>query len=338
MERHVYLDQFKAFAIFLVVLGHNDYSSFFVPFFNSFSLAIFFVVSGMVSSPSSDGFFVFVKKKAFRLLVPYFFWAISLYLFWYVIGRKFGDNEYSLLKNFIGIFYAQGGADYMNWGIPMWFLPALFVVSVLNFLILRFSLWLRCLMVVAFIAAGYWFFKHWGFHLPWSFDVALVMSGFYFFGILLRDYKLLDAWGGSPFFIFFLSLCLHLVLYKMNLNVHIYYGEYGNVVLMYLNGLLGVMWGLLLFKRLPDVSIVSYIGRNTLPILAFHLLAMAVIKAVAVYVIGIQLNFGFIYCVLYSFLQIIMLTPLIMIINRYLPFMVGSGLRKRSLNNPAMEK
>jgi len=127
-----YIDAIKSIAIFLIVLGHNNYDSKAIIFFNSFSLPVFFIISGFLQGSLHSNFMDFAKKRAERLLIPYLFFSSFLYMFWIFVGRNVGNSathHYSVAKNFVGIFYAQGGAEYMDWGIPLWFLPALFNVS-----------------------------------------------------------------------------------------------------------------------------------------------------------------------------------------------------------------
>ena len=72
------------------------------------------------------------------IIIPYFIWSSFLYLFWVFLGRHYGESalrQYDPIKNLIGIVYAQGDVHFMNWGIPMWFLPCIFLTFVFYSLI-----------------------------------------------------------------------------------------------------------------------------------------------------------------------------------------------------------
>ena len=126
-QRLVWVDQARGLAIFLVVYGHNypDIE----PYIYSFHVPLFFLISGMFHPKNVT--FGTAMKRAKLILTPYFIWASILFLFWLLIGRFYGQSalkDLSPLKNLIGVFYAQGGQEYMDWGIPVWFLPCIFVV------------------------------------------------------------------------------------------------------------------------------------------------------------------------------------------------------------------
>lgn len=269
-----------------------------------------------------------------RLLVPYFLISILLFFFWLFIGRHYGysaDTAYDPVKNFIGIFYAQGGAEYMNWGIPMWFLPALFMVMFFDFLVSRLPFKFRFIPAVILPITGVLLFKILKFHLPWSIDVALAVYGFYFFGAFLRKVDFIGYLSGlkKTLTIFVIFFVLHFFCSRYNGRVLYYYGEYGNFPLMYLNGILGFVWAFALFKVLPTSSLLVWVGRNTLPLLTFHLSAMTVIKAIALWGFEFELQYNLWFSLLYGILQIIILVPVILLLNRYLPFLVGKPQKKR---------
>ena len=104
-ERINWIDQLKGFSIILVVYGHN------LPFvdiyIDSFRIPLFFFSAGFFH-PSLATLNI-IKKRAKQILIPYFLWSFLLFIFWFFIGRKYGDStslDLSASKNFLGIFYA----------------------------------------------------------------------------------------------------------------------------------------------------------------------------------------------------------------------------------------
>ena len=95
-----------------------------------------------------------------------------------------------------------------------------------------------------------------------------------------------------------------------------------------------LLWiGELPYGFLPVLPPLLWLGRNTLPILAFHLSALALIKAVALLGFDSSLPSGISYYWLYTTLQIIILIPLVLFLNRFAPWMVGLsgyGLENKS--------
>ncbi|GAO29189.1 acyltransferase family protein [Geofilum rubicundum] len=174
MKRIEFIDQLKALSIFLIVYGHNDYTSDFSEYLSSFRLPLFFILSGFVRKDKSTlDFGAFIQKLGRRLLLPYFLLSLLLYVIWLFVGRHYGEGgTYSPVTNFIGIFYSQGGPQYMDWGIPMWFLTALFCVLLVDFFVARLQrIWQPFVSLLVGLS-GYFYFRMVGIHLPWSLDVA----------------------------------------------------------------------------------------------------------------------------------------------------------------------
>src|SRR5690606_7402737 len=93
--------------VFFFVYGHNFPLT--EKFIYTFHLPLFFIVSGFFFPSKPD--FSTLRKRFNSIMIPYFFWAGFLFVFWFLLGRKFGvsaQNPASVWKNFIGIFYAQG--------------------------------------------------------------------------------------------------------------------------------------------------------------------------------------------------------------------------------------
>jgi len=143
----------KGFGIILVVYGHNFPSI--EDYIYSFHMPLFFLLAGIFHPKKSN--FQVIKKRVQQILIPYFLWSFLLFIFWFFIGRKFGESsllDLSPLKNFIGIFFSQGDTTYMNWGIPMWFLPSLFLTFLIFYWIqkiknsiLKIILCLTCIII-----------------------------------------------------------------------------------------------------------------------------------------------------------------------------------------------
>ena len=75
-----------------------------------------------------------------------------------------------------------------------------------------------------------------------------------------------------------------------------------------------------------SIGFLLYIGKNTLIILALHLIASSLLKAILIYVIGLdytQYEGTTLYSLIFSSICIIILAPAIYILNRHLPFAIG---------------
>ncbi len=128
--RSNFIDIVKGIGIFLVVLGHQN--TILTQEIYSFHMPLFFFLSGIFHK-NYNSYTEFINRKFKTLIIPYFTFAISLFLFWFFISRNFGKSsmiEISILKNFMGIFLGAGieKISTINWGATLWFLPCLFLV------------------------------------------------------------------------------------------------------------------------------------------------------------------------------------------------------------------
>jgi acyltransferase len=323
-KRLDWIDQARGLSIFLVVYGHNFPIN--EPYIYSFHVPLFFLISGMFHPKSINK--ALVKKRAKVILIPYFFWSISLYLFWLFIGRKFGkssDLDLSPLDNFIGVFYAQGGQDYMDWGIPMWFLPCIFLVFVFYGLIKKISnKTIRYIVSIGLFIIGFSWIKITNIHLPWSIDVAFVALLFYSIGNLLK--KWVTNVSNKNALLFMIGLfVIHVISFYYNpLKIDMYRSTYGNEILFLISGITGSLAYILFFKLVPVFKFFTYLGKHTIILLATHIRMLTLIKLVLYLILGITVfefnewqKFGL------SILQIVLIIPFIWVVNKYAPILDG---------------
>ena len=323
-QRLDWIDQSRGLAILLVVYGHN-YPGI-EPYIYSFHVPLFFFIAGMFHPSTVDKDALI--KRAKSVLVPYFCWALLLYLFWFFVGRKFGDSSTIALSptdNFIGIFYAQGGQPFMDWGIPMWFLPCIFLVYIIYGLLCKIKNKTLFLMLFFALGSGGFIWKHLtNIHIPWSIDVACVAMLFYGIGNHLKKTLLnlntIKSWLGVVF-----GIAIGFIAFYFNdSKIDMYRSIYGNPFLFLISGFSGTIGFMLLFKVLPVFKVLSYLGKNTIIILATHLRALTVIKAILLVVLGTAaMSFSETEKVLLTFAQIGVLLPVIWFINKYVPVLNG---------------
>ncbi|MGB5942563.1 MAG: acyltransferase family protein [Leeuwenhoekiella sp.] len=324
-QRLVWVDQARGLAIFLVVYGHNypDIE----PYIYSFHVPLFFLISGMFHPKNVT--FGTARKRVKLILTPYFIWASILFLFWLLIGRFYGQSalkDLSPLKNLFGIFYAQGGQEFMDWGIPMWFLPCIFVVFLLFSAIneIRSPLLLG-IALIATVFLGFTWNRVVGVSLPWSLNLAPVAVGFYALGNLIKPF-LMKLSKLHTVFIALAFLTVHLFAFSQNRAVKIdfYRAVFGNEFWFFLSGLMGALFYVMFFKLVPVFSLLSYIGKHTIVILATHLKMLTVIK-MAILLLSGSAIFAFteIERLGIAVLQIILAMPIIWAINKYTPILNG---------------
>ena len=111
-----------------------------------------------------------------------------------------------------------------------------------------------------------------------------------------------------------------------------YRSIYGSPLLFLISGSSGALAYILLFKKLGTLGFdklfkpLVYLGQNTVVILATHLRALTVIKALLLAVLGLSVfEFTELQKFILAWVQIALLIPVIYLINRYAPILNGKN-------------
>jgi fucose 4-O-acetylase-like acetyltransferase len=291
--RNTTIDIARGIGIILVVLGHNwtvlqDKGELFRVIY-SFHLPLFFFLSGVFLKDSAPlGPFALSRTDA--LLKPYFVVLVLLGIAHMLAPRVFPVTATTPLAYFSGVLYATNAT--IAW-TPLWFLPGLFVASVLSMAILRATKALKSrtawlvLITFALLAAGIrWMDSFWQIDttrlhfmgleklpgLPWSLDLAFISTACMLAGFLL----------GKPVMAMRFSAAGLVVATVAFASLHAYFDEtidlnlraYGDPLICTLQAALGiyiVLCASSLLQRYgaPRRSL-SYIGSASLFILLFH--------------------------------------------------------------------
>jgi fucose 4-O-acetylase-like acetyltransferase len=326
-ERINWVDQVKGITIFLVVYGHNF--PFNEKYLYSFHMPLFIMIAGFFHPKVARQ--INVKKRVTTILVPYFIWSLLLFLFWLFVSSKFGESvqlNLSPIQNFIGIFYSQGDRAYMDWGIPMWFLPAIFMTFLIFYWLQKIkNHYLFYFALLLTIVVGFIYPKYSSVNLPWSINIAMVALIFYVFGFYSFD-KINTLSKRASILLAVVMGLINFGLYQYNIKIDMYRAIYGNEFYFISSGLSGSLFLLFFFKAFPVFPFLAFIGKFSLTILALQLVAMSFIKFVLLYLLGqSDFNFSEWERFLFAILQIGLMIPGFFIINNYLPILNG-GYKK----------
>lgn len=200
-RRELWIDRCKGALILLVVMGHvigtGRYfgASDGVPWMNftyrciyAFHMPAFFLLAGVtwrtVASGTARDFAAFVGKKTQRLLVPYLVFGLASI----VLYLLFASASYDALRTTDGYYVGKGGmslgfclktlACASGWpngqgfayNSVLWFLPALFTLEVVYWIVNRFLPRRIPQLVIGFSALLLgWVVSHYDFfYLPWG--------------------------------------------------------------------------------------------------------------------------------------------------------------------------
>lgn len=344
-ERVAWIDNLKAIGIFLVVFAHheNEIPQALLKYVYSFHVPLFFCASGLVFMwQKYSGFTELLINKTRTLIVPYFSFSFITFGFWLAIASFRGGEPFIALQDILwgvaGILVSSNGLIWMAHNGPLWFLTCLFIVQVLFYLLYGLSLRLinfkSILTLVCFVTLlsifGVLDRLYIPFRLPWGFDTALTGISFFFVGFLTRAWlqsSVSNKLTLKKIILFTALFAISLKFSHDNDFVNLTFNRMGNYFEFYVASFSGIGICILISKIIPENKIFSFVGRNSLAILALHLPAYLVIRGgekVMVRVVGLTMpGMSFWSAMFYSIIQLLMTVPIIYVINRYLPFIVG---------------
>lgn len=297
-QRILWMDIAKAFGILIVLIVHGGIGLGPVTFLGGmFYMPVFFVLAGMTfKRREGESFGAFMKKKARRLLVPYFGYNLFLFLFFFVKdGLLVGKVSLDSFFPFLGILYSRNclfGMDaayniyFMQiLNAPTWFLTGLFVSLMIFWVLMEAAKGeLRKLYImnggVLLLAVLLHYFCP--VLLPWSIDCAMYAVSFLTLGKALQEYGWVEKLSKKPAWLLLLAAAF-VGLSFVNGSVNMSVGEYGRSMVLYLlvgglGSLLCMELSLFVEKYMRVLAgVFAWLGRHTVPVLCMHLFAYSVI-------------------------------------------------------------
>ncbi len=340
--RITWIDSAKGLGIALIVLGHitsvSDPSALYV-YIYAFHVPLFFFISGLTLKAGRHGFAQMLTAKARTLLVPYFVYALLGYAFYlagYLAALKLGlqleQFRYGLWPPFLGVLYGSLGDGHLV-NAPVWFIVSLFCAFVMGWSI---NTWVRLVLIrwalVASIAAiGYWVSRE--VKLPWSLAPAMVGLVFLQGGIeyaqnMRRHPSSVSLWIG------FGLLAAGSFLAMSNGFVTLAEVVLGHPVRYLAHGFIGLFMVIYLCRALGERGRwLAWLGQYSMAIMVIHMLIIKSMKVVLAFVLHtsiaeIESNWVLSAGVLLA--TCVALVPSVYIMERFLPFTLGSASAHRS--------
>lgn len=243
-------------------------------------VSMFFVLSGLTFNIHSNIKSSIIKKLK-RLLIPYFFYGITITFFTDILAHRGLKYEH-----YIGILYSRNqifvNDEHSEYGLsvgclPIWFLTALFVSYLLVYLWLKHENLHKLLCYMYILLAIV--MSYLPILLPWSIDVAPIGAVLIILGI---NYKKAFLNKQDPWIYFILFLSYPLIVYingHTNMSIR-YYGDI-EIVNIILFCYLAMMESLIicmffkwtnLYKPFNLIqNIFAYIGKHSLRLMCIHL-------------------------------------------------------------------
>lgn len=339
----------RGFAIFLIVLGHAiGYSknlSILSKYLSSFYVPLFFFISGYIINENSDEKLIpYIKRKAKKILIPYFVFAtitlIPYYLFASNIQSNLASNKNisnGIITSLLNILYGSGHGEGLSQNTPIWFLPCFFLVVVIGKLTIdifkKYQNKHKNLFIsILFLTIGGIFYKYLNYPYPFGFETALVMLYFYFLGSYIKKIHE-PLTNKKKFVIGIIAVIIGFIIQTYNGRISARYNDYENSYLIFVSSATFTCIGYCyLFSLIKKCNILSYLGKHTIPVLVTHKMPLVFFQTyfgvITYYLKNGNSILQFSCAIFISVLSIILSIIVYKIINKYFPILYGNDSTK----------
>jgi len=305
------LDIAKGIGIILVIIGHMV-SSYPFMWIYSFHMPLFFIISGICFKEEKyPSFLQFIKKRIQTIAIP----AVALYFIILTLQTIVGVSGLNLQEQWEGVHPGS-----------LWFLVTLFLIELLYFPLCRIPIRWRIPLLLASACLGVFFSRN---QITFFFDLTNVFfcTALYGFGNLISRFLpfiLKSIKRQKKVIVVFLSICmlsipvLLIVLYGESFNLS-FNRIPKHTILFTFTAITSTVSVIILSTILPFKKILTYLGQNTLVLLAFHGIP---IDAACLYIspyISNHIAFKLIQLITTFFFS----CAFIPIFNNYLPWCIG---------------
>ena len=326
MNRLYWIDSLKFFGIYLVVLGHCTFLTEKLDMFiYLFHMPLFYLISGFLSHKDKRDFSEILRSSVKRFLVPYFFFRLLGWLWWFFFSYErhpelFSRDGITFFKPLFAILLGLGYNTDFAYTVctPAWFLFSLFWLKIFSNYIL--TSWIRCLSIVAFSIVLIKLFDLLDFHLYFSLENALLALPFFVIGFYIKKSEIL-RFIDKKYFVLLLFFCIlgfyiQLGSERVDMN-RICYGD--SLFLFYL---LPILFTVVLMKFFSiyfnkKYDVVEKISSGAIVVIGIHQYLLFIFNK-----IGGSNFVG----IIMSLIVLLLCLFFIKLFNKYIPFLIGNKI------------
>lgn len=320
-KRIEWLDISRGICMLFVMISHIEFCpAIFKTLFGPVFLSMFFFISGYLYS-NKKNFIEYLKNKTKTLLIPFIIFG----LFNIFLRQIITFNEKVGLLNELKNFVLQIGNE-----AGLWFIACLYVASILIYPINKYinnnKKYIFVITLLAIITIL--FNKYIGVCLPWHFQKVGIAIFFMGIGRLYKDkyeneFKKYENIVCLLFGIVFYIILL-ILNWKIFNNIYTSVNVYNTSIIMYILLSLISIWNMVLsVKIFIKNKFIKFVGENTLVYFAFHGKVQSLIMKISKNFIVLNNWNVFLYSIVITLLEAIILIIPAIIINKYFPWMLG---------------
>lgn len=283
MKRIEWIDSLKGFGIFCVTLGHQGCNFLIEKHIYSFHMFLFFFLSGFLHSNYDGNFKIFITKKTKALFLPFMFWNIASFFAGLLLNEPIVES--------VREFFVLDGV--ICWNAPIWFLLSLYMTEILFFVIEKFIPYGKYIFIPVLLLLWLLVSDRSVFLMLNVLPISLL---FYIFGNIFRHYC--DAHPDAVGKAIKYSIPAAVLLLVLNIVFGVFLNEriaftgadFGNIIYCNLAAVSGVFFYITLFRRfrfLRVSKVLSYLGKNSLIIMATQYWFFKLYDAISEPLIGV---------------------------------------------------
>lgn len=350
-ERYAELDLAKGAGILLVITGHIQYiSEDFRNFIVAFHIPLFFIIAGMlihIQEEDKKSLAKTVMKKSRSILQPYFIFSLIFIVAQYIAYRIGSSMTLELVKQNIYLTFILFGMS------VLWFLGALFVGEMAFLAVIKnckkkwtpvvLFIWMilscfanRCLKNYNSMYGERPYLNYFCMMVIRIGIIAFFIGvGFYFWEI--REKIRIVPWAAGIAGV--LCLAATVVISRINGGVDLHFLVFQHEVLYFAGailgsmGIVGIAYGLKKFVKFPLLKILEFYGKNSLIVMMTHV-DTYLMYAATIFVMHFNkdisdYNGNVKFCVELFLLVTAAEGVVILIVNRWFPWLIGKKRRRR---------
>ena len=333
MKRQAWLDYIKFIAMTLVVVYHTPPrydSAHEAALFNMGAPVFFFAAGYLFNIAKQKNFLTFLGHRARQILVPYTTFFVIFYALWLAVGRRMAGPEEQAIDVLAPLWqFVQGTPDVVLG--PFWFLAALFTMQVIYYPIKRYLSGYWPLVVALLLSLGLLVMPDVPWFRYWNLDKAFLYMPIYAFGNCCRPLVEKFEFSTPARSLLWMALAIlglgFLIFAPLNIDRAVAYVLAPEAVILVLPLYTAVCkW---LEKRFGTSRIAQTVAITGITYLALQNYLIGVIKIVAARLLGPEvLDDSIIFKVVIALVVMVILYPLAIFIERYLPFLLGKGYKR----------
>lgn len=335
MKRQAWLDYMKFIAMSLVVFHHTPprYEPSHEQALIYVGMPMFFFAAGYLFKITKEqNFLTFLKHRARKILIPYTTFFIVFYALWLLVGRRMaGPEEMAIdpltpLRQFI-----SGQPDVVV--APFWFLATMFTLQLIYYPIRRYLSGYWPLVVSVLLCLSLLILPDVDWMRYWNFDRALLYMPLYAFGNCCKD--LVDRFTLAPPSRTVLWTLLAAIGFAYLIIAPVHWDKALAYVFAPLAAILIIPLYVAMCKwleaRFGDCRVARNVAITGITFLGLQNYLIGIFKILVSKLVGPgAIDETILWKFAIALVVMVILYPLALFIDRYLPWMLGNPYKKKA--------